>query len=105
MSSFFGSVDLPLRMHTQVTPDRGEPGKCQLRVTGQIDKDRFDAASFHQLVKQAMDMLNFRVVHHIACQEEYDLDEAGWLTAARQELTFTVDNFYHQHTRHELKLV
>jgi hypothetical protein len=92
-------------MHTQVTPDSGEPGKCQLRVTGQIDEDRFDAASFHQLVKQAMDMLNFRVVHHIACQEEYDLDDAGWLTAARQELTFTVDNFYHQHTRHELKLV
>ena len=105
MSGFFGSVDLPLKMNTEVTPDSGKPGKCQLRVTGQLDEGRFDAAGFQLLVKQAMDMMNFRVVHHLDCQEEYDLDDAGWLTAARQELTFTVDNFYHQHTRHELKLV
>ena len=105
MSGFFGSVDLPLKMHTQVTPDNGEPGKCQLRVTGQIDEARFDDAGFQLLVKQAMDMISFRVVHHLDCQEEYGLDDTGWLTAARQELTFTVDNFYHQHIRHELKLV
>ncbi|HEX8325916.1 MAG TPA: hypothetical protein VF629_00130 [Hymenobacter sp.] len=105
MSGFFGSVDLPLKMHTQVMPDSGAPGQCQLRVTGEIDEVRFDAAGFQLLVKQAMDMINYRVVHHLDCQEEYDLDEAGWLTAARQELTFTVDNFYHQHTRHELKVV
>jgi len=106
MSGFFGSIDLPLRMHTAIEPEGGEVmGKCRLRVTGQLDGERFDKPGFQSLVKQAMDMLNFRVAYKLDCQEEYDLDAGGWLTAARQELTFTVDNFYHQHTRHELKLV
>ncbi|MBO0358412.1 hypothetical protein J0X19_10690 [Hymenobacter sp. BT186] len=105
MSGFFGSIDLPLKMHTSLTPDSGEPGPSQLHVTGEINDSRFDASGFQALVKQAMDMINFQVVHHLDCREQYDLDNAGWLTAGQQELTFTVDNFYHQYTRHKLKLV
>ena len=103
LAGFFGSVDLPLRMHSPIAPDPEVPTK--LRVTGEVDESRFDAASFQALVQQAMDMLNFRVVRRLNCQEEYDFDATGWLTAARQELTFTVDNFYHQHLQHELTLV
>ncbi|RZJ91566.1 MAG: hypothetical protein EOO60_07800 [Hymenobacter sp.] len=105
LRDFFGSVDLPLRMHTTVESEGETLGKCRLRVTGQVDVERFDESGFQTLVKQAMDMLNFPVAYQLACQEEYDLDAAGWLTAARQELTFTVNNFYHQHTQHELQLV
>lgn len=103
LSGFFGSVDLPLRMHSPIAPDQEVPTK--LRVTGEVDESRFDDTSFESLVKQAMDMLHFRVACRLNCREEYDFDATGWLTAARQELTFTVDNFYHQHIQHDLTLV
>ncbi len=104
MSSFFGSIDLPLRMHSPITPDP-QQALTKLCVTGEVDESHFDDAGFQALVKQAMDLLNFRVTRRLNCQEEYDFDATGWLTAARQELTFTVDNFYHQHLQHELILV
>ncbi|TGE28057.1 hypothetical protein [Hymenobacter metallicola] len=104
MAGFFGSLDLPLRLHTEVVPSSAVPGECQLRVSGELDAARFDEPGLQALVKQAMDMLNFRVAHSLNCREEYTLDEHGWLTAARQELTFTIENFYHQHIQHELKL-
>ena len=104
LTGFFGSVDLPLRMHSPIAPDPLE-APTKLRVTGEVDESRFDDAGFQALVKQAMDMLNFRVARRLNCQEEYDFDATGWLTAARQEQTFTVDNFYHQHIQHELTLV
>jgi hypothetical protein len=103
MSGFFGSIDLPLRMHSPIAPE--QEASTKLRVTGEVDESQFDDARFQSLVKQAMDMLNFRVARRLNCQEEYDFDATGWLTAARQELTFTVDNFYHQHLQHELILV
>lgn len=105
LGGFFGSVDLPLRMQVAMPPVGGPPGQGPLLVTGELDASKFDESRFQALVKEAMDLLNFRVVHHLHCEETYTRDAAGWLTAARQELTFTVDNFYHQHTRHELNLV
>ncbi|PJJ61101.1 hypothetical protein [Hymenobacter chitinivorans] len=104
MVGFFGSIDLPLRLHTEVVTSNSVPSEYQLRVTGELDAARFDEPGLQGLVKQAMDMLNFRVTHSLNCKEEYTLDENGWLTAARQELTFTIENFYHQHIQHELKL-
>lgn len=102
MQGFFGSVDLPLRMHINIPPDPHQSVARQLSVTGELDAGRFDEASFNSLVKQAMDLPNFRVTHQLNCQEEYNLDATGWLTSAWQELTFTVENFYHHHIRHEL---
>ena len=102
MQGFFGSVDLPLRMNINIPPDSDQPVARQLRVTGELDADRFDEASFSSLVKQAMDLPNFRVAHQLSCQEEYSLDAKGWLTSVWQELTFSVENFYHQHIRYEL---
>lgn len=105
LKGFFGAVDLPLLLQTEAQPDPQLPGGRQLLVTGSLDTDRFDEAGLRRLVREAVDMLNFRVSHRINCREDYHLDASGWLTAARQELTFTIENFYYQHTQHELKRI
>ena len=51
MSGFFGSINLPLRMHTAVAPASGGPGPCHLRVTGQLDDSRFEEAGFQAFVE------------------------------------------------------
>ena len=66
MSGFFGSIDLPLRMHSPIAPAPQE-NSTKLRVTGEVNESRFDDAGFQALVKQAMDMLNFRVARRLNC--------------------------------------
>ncbi|MBC8155886.1 MAG: hypothetical protein H7Z72_23605 [Bacteroidetes bacterium] len=105
LKGFFGTVDLPLVLQTDVNPNPQSLGGSHLHVTGQIDTNRFDEDALRSLVKEAVDMVNFRIKHHIACEEDYFLDADGWLTAARQELTFTIENVYYHHTEYALKLV
>ena len=102
LTGFFGTVDLPLLLQTEVTQTPDLPGGRRLRVTGQVDENRFDEQGLRRLIREVVDMPNFRVAWRVNCDETYDLDAGHWLTAARQELTFVVENIYYQHTSHQL---
>ena len=105
MTGFFGSLDLPLLLHTTVVPSPTLPGGRELQVTARPDPARLEADKLKALAKQAMDLPNFEVVYRIEGQETYLLAADHTLVSSTQKLTAVIENFYHHYTQHTLTLL
>lgn len=105
LTGFFGALDLPLLLHSEVKPSLTYPGGRELQVTAQPDPNHFDTDKLRALAQEGMDMVNFRAEHRISGKETYTLAADHSLMAARQTISAAIEGFYHHYTQHELTLL
>ena len=105
MTGFFGSLDLPLLLKTDVKPSLKYPGGRELHVAAQPDPNHFDEDKLRALAQEGMDMVNFRAEHRISGTETYTLAADHSLTEAQQTISAAIEGFYHHYTQHTLTLL
>ncbi|OON69095.1 hypothetical protein [Hymenobacter sp. CRA2] len=104
LEQFINQVSLPLQTSTRAA-EPATPGHLALEVEGGLHEAAFRDDDLRRLFRTMADNPLLRVDMQATCQERYELDAAGWLVTARQQLRAEVPGIYLNEVEHELQTV
>jgi hypothetical protein len=98
LRGFFGLLDLPLALRSQVEP-AGTTGQPTLvRSVGQVDESRLDADGFRRFLKDATDRYDIKTDLKADYEATYQLDAQHWPLAADVFLAVAAGGTAYQYT-------
>ncbi|WP_271782007.1 hypothetical protein [Aquimarina algiphila] len=92
--SFFGAVDLPLKLTNIIKKEKGIKGKKQLLRKGEIDTEVFDHYSVRKQFRKLADNLQLAVPVDTKYLETYDMDDIYGIQHAGQILSVQIEGLF-----------
>lgn len=100
LNGYFGKIDLPLDISSNYFICEN---KLSIERRAELDKDKFDRKSFARMLKDLTHVYNIDASLKVDMEENYEMDNDGYLQEAELFLETSVNNWYSITTAHQLK--